>query len=78
MCLSVLGLWENETRETEGGKKNKKKKTTYGVYDECRRGQYMFSVMMGEWGILEDAHTVTSRGTHTHRHSDSPCLTCVA
>lgn len=46
---------------------------TYGLYDECRRGQYMFSVMR-EWGILEEARKITN----THTHTDSSCLTCVA
>lgn len=74
LCVCQFWVsWRMKRERQRGGEK-----TTYGVYDECRRGQYMFSVMMGEWGILEDTHTVSSRGTHTHRHSDSPCLTCVA
>lgn len=49
-------------RETERGGK-----TTYGVYDECRRGQYMFSVMMREWGILKD----TENNKHTQLHTET-------
>lgn len=52
VCVFVssgsLGKWSEPDRERGG-------ETTYGVYDECQRGQYMFSVIMGGGGwILED------------------------
>lgn len=63
VCVFVssgsLGLWNERDRERGG-------ETTYGVYDECQRGQYMFSVIMGVGWILEDTLNVTHTYTHTH------------
>lgn len=74
--LCVCQFWVSGKMKW-GRQRERGGETTYGVYDECSRGQYMFSVIIGGGGgwILEDAPNVTHTDTHMHRPAETQIQT---